>query len=62
MDPILHTVIALAVTYIAYRIGRRSGLADGIANTINYLTNYDVLTDEDIRKANERFEHERRGR
>ena len=62
MDPILHTVIALAVIAIAYRIGRRSGLASGIANTINYLTNYDVLTNEDIKTANERFENERRGR
>lgn len=59
MDPILHTVIALAVIAIAYRIGRHSGLADGIANTISFLTNYNALTDEDIRKANERFENER---
>ena len=61
MDPYLHTALMLLVIAAAYYIGRRSGRLTGITSTIEYFIHYDIITDEDISKANERFTNDKRG-
>ena len=61
MDPYLHTAIVLLVIAVSYYIGKRSGRLTGITSTIEYFIHYDIITEEDISKANERFENDRRG-
>ena len=61
MDPYLHTALMLLVIAVAYYTGRRSGRLTGITSTIEYFIHYDIITDEDISKANERFKNDKRG-
>ena len=61
MDPYLHTGLMLLVIAAAYYTGRRSGRLTGITSTIEYFIHYDIITDEDISKANERFKNDKRG-
>lgn len=55
MDPLAHTAFVLVVMFIANVIGKRMGRQEGITAAVTYLLEMGVLTDEDLKKANERF-------
>lgn len=60
MDPFLHTFIAMGSIFIAYYLGSylgvKRGVEIGIMSSIDHLMRYDVLTEEDLKTANDRFE------
>lgn len=58
MDPYLHTLIAVALMFITYIVGRTTGTQRGINTTVSYFLHMGVCTEEDIKKANEKFEED----
>jgi len=61
MDPITHTIIAVGLLAAAYFTGRYLEKQKAIEYTLGYLIHYGACTEDDIRRANERFEEERNG-
>lgn len=58
MDPYLHTLIAVALMFATYTVGRTTGTQRGINSTVSFLLHMGVCTEEDIQKANEKFEQD----
>lgn len=58
MDPILHTFIAITLMYIPYFVGRLTGTQKGINTTVSYFLHMGIVTEDDIKKANEKFERD----
>lgn len=58
MDPILHTLIAVSLMYIPYVLGRFMGTQKGINSTVAYFLHMGVVTEDDIKKANEKFDRD----
>ena len=62
MDSTTHTLLAIGLLAIAYYIGRylgyKVGHQDGIASGVTYLIEYGACSEEDIKKANEKFDRE----
>ena len=62
MDSTTHTLIALGLLVVAYYIGRyfgyKTGHQDGIASGVLYLIEYGACTEEDIKRANEKWDRE----
>jgi NDP-sugar pyrophosphorylase family protein len=55
MDPYAHTIIALALLYISHVIGKKIGRQEGINSAVTYLIEMGACTEDDLKKANERF-------
>lgn len=58
MDSTTHTIIALALLAAAFYIGKWRGRQNAIEGVLNYLIMYGACTEDDITKANERFDRE----
>jgi hypothetical protein len=58
MDPYLHTFLAVALMFVTYTVGRIMGTQKGITSTVSFLLHMGVCTEEDIQKANEKFEQD----
>lgn len=59
MNPYLHTALVLLVIAVSFYIGRYKGFYRGIQSTLDHLLHYKVLTLEEIKLANERFQKDR---
>ncbi len=59
MDPILHTVLSVGLLFCAYFIGNLVGKQQGIQSAVAYLLHMGVCTENDLQKANEKFERDR---
>lgn len=55
MDPYAHTLIATAMLFIAYVVGKKLGRTEGISLSVNYLIQMGACTEDDLKKANDRF-------
>ena len=58
MDPYLHTFLALLCIYITFVLGKRSARNGAAEAVINYLIQYGACTEDDIERANQRFDQE----
>jgi hypothetical protein len=58
MDPYLHTFLAVTLMFVTYTVGRIMGTQKGITSTVSFLLHMGVCTEEDIQKANEKFEQD----
>lgn len=61
MDSLTHTIIAVSLLVVAFYIGRHFGKQGAIEGVLNYLIMYGACTEDDINKANERFDREQSG-
>lgn len=61
MDSLTHTIIAVSMLAIAFYVGKHFGKQGAIENVLNYLIMYGACTEDDINKANERFDREQNG-
>ena len=55
MDPISQTILTLILMFVANVIGKRVGRQEGINATVTYLMDMGACTEDDLKKANERF-------
>lgn len=62
MDSTTHTIVAVCLLAVVYYIGRwrgfKKGHQDGIADGIGYLIEFGACSEEDIRRANEKFDQQ----
>jgi len=55
MDPVTQTLFTMFLMFIATLVGKRTGRQEGINATVNYMIEMGACTEEDLKKANERF-------
>lgn len=61
MDSLTHTLIAVGMLAVAFYTGKYFGKQGAIESVLNYLIMYGACTEDDITKANERFDREQNG-
>jgi hypothetical protein len=55
MDPVTQTLFTMFLMFIATLVGKRIGRQEGITATVNYMIEMGACTEDDLKKANERF-------
>lgn len=55
MDPYAHTIIAVALLFIAHVVGKKIGRQEGINAAVTYMIDMGACTEDDLKRANERF-------
>lgn len=55
MDPITQTFMTLVLMAVATYIGKKTGRQEGINAAVAYLLEMGAVTENDLKKANERF-------
>jgi hypothetical protein len=55
MDPVTQTFFTIALMFIATIVGKKMGREEGISAAVAYLLEMGACTEDDLKKANERF-------
>ena len=55
MDPVTQTFFTIAIMFIATIVGKKMGREEGISAAVAYLLEMGACTEDDLKKANERF-------
>ena len=58
MDSTTHTLIAIGMLALAFYIGKWRGKQHAIEGVLNFLILYGACTEDDITRANEKFERD----
>tara|TARA_B100000497_G_C7577153_1_gene347564 strand:+ start:98 stop:283 length:186 start_codon:yes stop_codon:yes gene_type:complete len=55
MDPVSQTLFTMALMFIATVVGKKMGRQEGINAAVSYLIEMGACTEDDLKRANERF-------
>jgi len=55
MDPVSQTLFTMALMFIATVVGKKVGRQEGINAAVSYLLEMGACTEDDLKRANERF-------